>query len=453
MTTASVYDVGMLQMGKVPYPASENTVQSNSGFKDVFRQQTGQVTDSRMDDSVNERPKTASEIKLKNPDRRQNRFEGKAKGGQENEEDSVSATKEVAEKLLPELAAFLGITVDELAGMLESQQVQPKDLLQTDTLSEFLKTAGVEMDSVSLLTDENLYENYQQLLNRQKQFVEELAGRLQMTPDQVEELLEQLNDPQSDDGLTVYLGAGTQEETPEVIVGEESGLSKEDEPVTEPSRVTETMQNTDELKDGFRTQDNKEETDNGSKQESEHLRQETAIDTPGIPKNIVETDTESGVPTMTSQELDTQQLMRQIMDYMKVSVRPDMSSVEMQLHPASLGTLQVQVTNRNGILTAQFITQNEAVKTALESQLAALKDSFLQQGMKVEAVEVSVQTNSSWQNLQQDNSESKRQEQGKNRVRRTLSISDEAEGDTQDQEVLNTLGMMNTSGTTVDFTA
>ena len=35
MTTASVYDVGMLQMGKVPYPASENTVQSNSNKKKV----------------------------------------------------------------------------------------------------------------------------------------------------------------------------------------------------------------------------------------------------------------------------------------------------------------------------------------------------------------------------------------------------------------------------------
>ena len=444
MTTASVYDVGMPQMGKVPYPASENTVQSNSGFKDVFRQQTGQVTDSCKEDSVYERPKNGSEIKLKNPDRRQNRFEGKAKGDQENEEDTVSATKEVAEKLLPELAAFLGITVDELAGMLENQQIQPKDLLQTDTLSEFLKTAGVEMDSVSLLTDENLYENYQQLLNRQKQFVEELAGRLQMTPQQVEELLEQLNDPRTDDGFAVSLGVGRQEE---------SVLNEEDEPVKEPLKVTDKMPNAEELKERVQTQDGKEETDNGSKQDSEQLRQENAIDTSGILKSTVEATVESEIPTMTSQELDTQQLMRQIMDYMKVSVKPDMSSVEMQLHPASLGTLQVQVTNRNGILTAQFITQNEAVKTALESQLAALKDSFLQQGMKVEAVEVSVQTNSSWQNLAQDNSESKRQEQGKSRVRRTLNISDEAEGDTQDREVIETLGMMNTSGTTVDFTA
>ena len=402
------------------------------------------MTDSCKEDSVYERPKNGSEIKLKNPDRRQNRFEGKAKGDQENEEDTVSATKEVAEKLLPELAAFLGITVDELAGMLENQQIQPKDLLKTDTLSEFLKTAGVEMDSVSLLTDENLYENYQQLLNRQKQFVEELAGRLQMTPQQVEELLEQLNDSRADDGFAVSLGVGRQEE---------SVLNEEDEPVKEPLKVTDKMPNAEELKERVQTQDGKEETDNGSKQDSEQLRQENAIDTSGILKSTVEETVESEIPNMTSQELDTQQLMRQIMDYMKVSVKPDMSSVEMQLHPASLGTLQVQVTNRNGILTAQFITQNEAVKTALESQLAALKDSFLQQGMKVEAVEVSVQTNSSWQNLAQDNSESKRQEQGKSRVRRTLNISDEAEGDTQDREVIETLGMMNTSGTTVDFTA
>ena len=68
--------------------------------------------------------------------------------------------------------------------------------------------------------------------------------------------------------------------------------------------------------------------------------------------------------------------MRQIMDYMKVSVKADSSELEMQLHPQSLGTLHIQMASRNGVVTANFIAQNETVKAALESQMVQLKENF-----------------------------------------------------------------------------
>ena len=73
--------------------------------------------------------------------------------------------------------------------------------------------------------------------------------------------------------------------------------------------------------------------------------------------------------------------MRQIMDYMKVSVKADSSELEMQLHPQSLGTLHIQMASRNGVVTANFIAQNETVKAALESQMVQLKENFAEQGV------------------------------------------------------------------------
>ena len=137
-------------------------------------------------------------------------------------------------------------------------------------------------------------------------------------------------------------------------------------------------------------------------------------------------------------DIDTQDIMNQIMDYMKVTLDADMDTLEMQLHPASLGTLQIQVTSKGGIMTANFITQNEAVKQALESQMMTLQDSLNEQGIKVEAVEVSVATNSFDENLDQGREEQNRSGGHRGRGRRFRGINGVADNlkDMKPQEQL-----------------
>ena len=72
--------------------------------------------------------------------------------------------------------------------------------------------------------------------------------------------------------------------------------------------------------------------------------------------------------------------MDQILDYMKLQLRPGMDQLEMQLHPASLGTVHIQIVSRGGEVTAQFHVQNESVKAALESQISELKENLRDQG-------------------------------------------------------------------------
>ena len=149
--------------------------------------------------------------------------------------------------------------------------------------------------------------------------------------------------------------------------------------------------------------------------------------------------------------------MRQIMDYMKVSVKADSSELEMQLHPQSLGTLHIQMASKNGVVTANFITQNETVKAALESQMVQLKESFAEQGVKVEAIEVTVQTHQFEQNLEQgrDHNSNQDNEAGvsRKRTRRINLNAALAEEETQSEEDRITADMMTTNGNTVDFTA
>ena len=143
--------------------------------------------------------------------------------------------------------------------------------------------------------------------------------------------------------------------------------------------------------------------------------------------------------------------MEQILDYMKVQLGSDVTSLEMQLHPASLGTLQIQIASKAGVVTANFITQNEAVKAALESQMVQLKEQF--EGVKVEAIEVTVQTHEFERNLDEQGRGRGGQEPGKkNRTRRVnLNASLMQEG-LEEEEAL-AADMLAAGGSTVDYTA
>ena len=144
--------------------------------------------------------------------------------------------------------------------------------------------------------------------------------------------------------------------------------------------------------------------------------------------------------------------MRQIMDYMKIQVKPDLSNLEMQLHPESLGTVHVQVASKAGVVTAHFITQNEAVKAALESQMVQLQDNFSEQGIKVEAIEVTVQTHQFEQNLDQGQGRHQEEGTGKSKTRK-INLNEPLNIEEMEEEEVIAAEMMTANGSTVDYTA
>lgn len=144
----------------------------------------------------------------------------------------------------------------------------------------------------------------------------------------------------------------------------------------------------------------------------------------------------------------SENIVKQVIEQVKLNIKTDVTSVQMQLYPEHLGKVAIQVVSKNGVLTAQIAAENEGAKAALESQLSALKESFDNQGLKVESVEVMVSSRGFDQNADTNEDASNNQKQGK-RVRRNLL--DELEGadeDLQEEEDLKT-----TLGNTVSYTA
>lgn len=145
-----------------------------------------------------------------------------------------------------------------------------------------------------------------------------------------------------------------------------------------------------------------------------------------------------------TEELDVkpEEIIRQIVDEIRTTVKPDMTSMEMQLNPEHLGRINLQIVSKGGTVTANIMAQNEAVKEAIESQVTQLKETLESQGVKVEAIEVTVGSREFNQNLDENNNGEEQHKQKKHISKEEL---DEINGVTpineeDDEELLRAKG-------------
>lgn len=185
---------------------------------------------------------------------------------------------------------------------------------------------------------------------------------------------------------------------------------------------------------------------------TEHTFQQTV--------QTIRTDNVTAAPTTAAPQnvvFDTLDVIRQVSEFTRVMYQGDTTSMEMQLNPENLGKIYVQVTAKEGVVTAHLAVQNEIVKEALENQTIQLRENMNQQGIKVEAVEVTIASHEFERNLeqnQQGSAQDEQREQASKSSRRNISMNqlDELSGLMSEEEML-VAKIMRDNGNSVDFTA
>ena len=448
MKTTSVKDVGAV-MNPGMYASNASAKTGDDGFKTIFNGQTqgNRTAPQKGQTAEKDSAKTAREDALRAGERpgkslREKEVESTPKGEPTAEEleEAMEVVATAAQELIQQIADTFGIPVEAVQELMGEMNLEPADLLQPENLSALLlEVCGVQ-DTFSLLTDEQLCADYRMIMEQGRAALETCSEKLELTPEQVLQTIsdEQQTVPETAEPLVEITAQKDTDETPVQLPGD-----------AQSEEMTQTIPET------ARSQSGQDAADTGhEKGSSPHEGTGNPI-LQAIQDSSFQPQTESVQANYEAADVDTQNVMRQIMEYMKIQVKPDVSSIEMQLHPANLGTLQIQVAAKGGVLTANFITQNEAVKAALESQMVQLRESFEEQGVKVEAIEVTVQTHQFEQNLEQgrgrqpqDTAEGKRP-----RARRLSSMEDTQLTEDLDPEDRLAVEMMAANGGTVDFTA
>jgi len=376
-------------------------------------------------------------------------------------EQAMAVLGTAATQLMQQVADVFGVTMEELHIAMEDLGMSETDLLKADALGSLVLKLGGAEDSYALVTDETLYDNYRTLMAELNNVLQESADELAVEPEQIAHLLEEIPEkavPAQENAVTIEPSVQTYSEKirePVVTVADmrtDVPLENQEVQNTQPQAQTQTGGQAEEEQPAQTKGEAKhtsEKTEDGAAVgiQTKHF-QFGQLQTEEIQPTVEQMDS---VPRGAEWTADTRNIMNQIMDYMKLQLDADTTSLEMQLHPASLGSLQVQIASKGGVLTAHFITQNEAVKAAIEGQMMQLRESFEEQGVKVEAIEVTVQTHEFEQNLEQGRGRNPQDPDKKPRIRR-LNLNDSNTMEDLDEEDTLAADMMAASGSTVDYT-
>ncbi len=438
MTSSAVKELNPL-MNFVQTKSKGNLQDNLSGnFSDAFSKASGQQNVAFQ--SANG-VQGSTKVQVHNTDKRGlDNGNGAKVNTKETKPQDVSADKkleETGEELVEKVAEELGVTEEEVIAAMETLGLTVTDLLNADNMTQLVLAIEGE-DMISLMTDEGLYNSLQNLLSMVSEAGNQLQEELRISPEELEAMLEQAKAkedmPQekpelpAQDGAKEQIPDGQEDytvtverngETVKVSVEVDGNSKTESEEVTslkaQPTGEEQQTSGKDEgsKKDGASHRENTQESSQGNLLLENLLNRNSTVKADMAFENV-----------MTQQNTEqTQNIMNQIMDYMRIQVRSDMTQMELQLNPASLGTVNINITSKAGVISAQFIAQNETVKAAIESQIVQLKNSFEEQGIKVESVEVAVANHSFERNLNGEGSRQQQAQDGKRKGTRRVNLN------------------------------
>lgn len=453
MAGTTIKGVGNGSNVQIPDLTTAAKQNAGTGFQAVWNKTQSSAQTANA--STNNRNRTdRSDVRrgdsLKNGDRQRDNLvhssDDKGMDSEKTDAKDLEKAQEVlgtiVQNLIGQITGTFSISEEELQGIMDDLGMTKMDLTDPTSLNELLMNISGAQDSFALLTDENLYGNVKGIMNLQNELVGQAQEDLNVTSEEWQQTVAGIaQETVAEPVITVEM-----DDTVNTTAGSQTGEAAI--PTQEPAILeNQTAQNTQGEKAG----------DFGEKQEHAANGEHGNLLLQNLKEGNFLTQLQQTAQTEEAGPVDTQDIMRQIMDYMKVSVKPDSSDLEMQLHPQSLGTLHIQMAAKNGVVTANFITENDTVKAALESQMVQLKENFAEQGIKVEAIEVTVQTHPFEQNLEQgrDGNGSREAEAGvgRRRTRRINLNTAFAEDEPQTEEDRIAADMMSANGNTVDFTA
>lgn len=336
-----------------------------------------------------------------------------------NESTNVETETEKALKELEDtVKKALKLTDEEYTEAMEILGLTAIDLLNLENLKHLFLTVNGAEDITEVLTNENLANTLDSLLQEVNKFLEsngDLLSELQANnlfdADSMENLMNQgdIQKTTESEHLASENINGSQEskeavpgmyrDVIEVIVEKEENENGRPEEIMNPiSSDTQSLSNDDgqlssansNLLDESAIQEDSLGVDSNSKEDE--LKFEPLNDMNSFINNLNAAalgreyvDGEQIADTRTIHDI-----ANQILEQLKVTIKPDVTSMELQLNPEHLGKVGLTILSKEGSLTAQFTAQTEMAREAIESQMHVLLENLNNQGLKVESIEVTV---------------------------------------------------------------
>ena len=434
---------------------------------------------------------------------------------EEQLEESGEVLEEAGQEVMDTLCEEYGVEEEVIQKLLDDMGLSVLDLLNPQNLVSFIVQLTGVTTGEELLLDENflsvmetinhMAEDLMNELNVDRDGLQALVAEMELVTENAnsfEQVIESAMNtilPEDTDATTEKIPTTESNSTEETVLTTENEVKTEVEIQTKKEPKVEAEEETKMVSDEAETMTVKEtestteevveeqpETKKESGVDVQVEEQETSAETKvqmndaqdtrggqqrgenfNANETIVQTQTTSNVSQildgLTTQSFssylsaDTVQIMEQIVQQMRVTISNEVTTMEMQMNPENLGKVYVNISSEEGVVNAQFHATNEVVKEALEAQVATLRESLNQAGVKVDAIEVTIASHEFERNLEQNHQSPEEQmyaqeEKAKRRRNLNLDSLDELSGMMTEEEAL-VAQIMKDNGNSVDFTA
>ena len=325
----------------------------------------------------------------------------KSEGSFLKDDGSIDIEK-VNEEVMAILQDILGLLPQDLEDIFNGLGMQPAEIftgLKTGEIESFsivtvqtfvMEVHGIE-DPSAFLTNDLLTTEMNDIFDRLKNLLSELM-RMDIT--NIDDIDEEIFNTFA--GNLVKAVADTQVPT-ETIVSQDATPDAEVETEDGTPDMSVIIENHTSDQAGSGTGQN---AGQGTGLGADNVR-DAAADLDALSKNAQTTNTQAFAESLTqalepeaNQVQDVQrqmtEMVEQVVRQVRVRMMPESTNMEIQLHPASLGRVNVQINATGQETTARLIVENQAAKEALEAGMIRLQEAFEERGVKVQAVEVTV---------------------------------------------------------------
>ena len=406
---------------------------------------------------------------------------------EEKIKDLAEEISEITNQIVDKIKSEFEVTDEEIEEAMEVLGLTIADLTKPAELRNLLMELTGTSDSIELLTNVELYDSVKEVTDFASNLFTEVAKDFSLSTEQLTEMIntESFEEALNEVDVSVTSNEAETEADAEVVsevtvdkttdaalafensdkananetkpVESNNSNESEEVPIDTEKKAPDKIEKPESFAQSNlmndeamneRSENKKSFNFDSSKNQEFTFNQTQAVtnQTVNTVGDIVETVTSYTTGT------DTDNIMRQVTDYVKVHISEDVTKMEIELHPASLGTVNMQINSQNGQITAHLTVQNELVKSVLETQMIKLQETFDEQGTKVSAIEVTVAEYSL--NSQSDNNYSE-ERNGRNygSKKKGINLNEIGSLDELDEEEQLEAKVMEMNGSSVNYTA
>ena len=349
--------------------------------------------------------------------------------------DVTDTVKEVCEDIKDAIKEEFDVSDEDIKVAMELLGLTALDLLSTAKVAELIEQL-TGTDALTLITNEDMMQSFNNIINVVDEANADIAGMLGVKTEEV----------------GIVLG---QNDIAPVVNSEDTAKQdnvKESDAKNADDNINQTVDNQESLSEVLAKKITTESDCKAKNNMSESNEANNKVTYADVADNMISniTDTFADIITEDISTVKEADIVNQVIDSVKLMASRELTSMEVMLNPEHLGSVHITVTARNGIVSAQIAAQNEQVKTALENQMVTLREQFESQGLKVDAVEITVMAHSfeAGQNFGQSESERK---QGESKVHRKLDLS--SFDDELEEDLESTTPAPKAEGSSVEYLA